>query len=106
VKRLLDGAVPGLPRFDFGVVDVRDVADLHLRAMTHEAARGERFLAVADFLSIREIAEVLKTPEVVQVLKNGGLDAEGTTPQQYAAQIKGDLARWAAVVKSAGVSGK
>jgi tripartite-type tricarboxylate transporter receptor subunit TctC len=54
----------------------------------------------------REIADVLKTPEVVQVLKKGGLDAEGTTPQQYAAQIKNDLKRWAAVVKSAGVAGK
>ena len=61
VKRLLDGAVPGLPRFNFGVVDVRDVAGLHLRAMTHEAARGERFLAVAGgFLSIRDIAAILK----------------------------------------------
>ena len=45
----------------FGVVDVRDVADLHLRAMTDPAAKGERFLAVAgDFLSLREIALTLK----------------------------------------------
>jgi nucleoside-diphosphate-sugar epimerase len=61
VQRLMDGAMPGCPRFCFGVVDVRDVADLHLRAMTHPAARGERFLAVAgDFLSILDIAKVLK----------------------------------------------
>lgn len=61
VQRLVDGAVPGLPRFTFGVVDVRDVADLHVRAMTHPAARGERFLATAGpFLSIREIAAILK----------------------------------------------
>jgi tripartite-type tricarboxylate transporter receptor subunit TctC len=59
--------------------------------------------AIVDRLQ-REIAAVLKTPEVMQVLKNGGLDAEGTTPQQYTAQIKSDLGRWAAVVKSAGVS--
>jgi nucleoside-diphosphate-sugar epimerase len=53
--------VPGCPRLYFGVVDVRDVADLHLRAMTHPAAKGERFLAVAgDFLSVKEIARVLK----------------------------------------------
>ena len=45
----------------FGVVDVRDVADLHLRAMTDPAAKGERFLAVAgDFMWIIEIAKVLK----------------------------------------------
>jgi nucleoside-diphosphate-sugar epimerase len=61
VQRLMDGAVPGCPRLQFGVVDVRDVVDLHLRAMTHPAARGERFLAVAgDFLSILDIARVLK----------------------------------------------
>jgi nucleoside-diphosphate-sugar epimerase len=62
VQRLLDGAMPGCPRLFFGVVDVRDVADLHVRAMTHPAAKGERFLAVAgDFMSILEIAKVLKS---------------------------------------------
>jgi nucleoside-diphosphate-sugar epimerase len=61
VQRLMDGAVPGLPKLCFGAVDVRDVADLHLRAMTHPAARGERFLAVAgDFLSMREFAKILR----------------------------------------------
>jgi nucleoside-diphosphate-sugar epimerase len=62
VQRLMDGAMPGCPRLYFGVVDVRDVADLHIRAMTHHAARGERFLAVAgDFMSILDIAKVLKS---------------------------------------------
>jgi len=61
VQRLMDGAMPGCPQLVFGVVDVRDVADLHLRAMTNPAAKGERFLAVAgDFMSIREIALLLK----------------------------------------------
>ena len=61
IQQLLRGALPGLPQLWFGIVDVRDVADLHLRAMTAPAANGERFLAVAgDFLSIREIALVLK----------------------------------------------
>jgi len=61
VQRMMDGALPGCPRIYFGVVDVRDVADLHTRAMTHPAARGERFLAVAgDFVSILEIAKMLK----------------------------------------------
>ena len=62
VQRMLNGAMPGLPRLSFGVVDVRDVADLHVRAMTNPAAKGKRFLAVAgDFMTVREIAQTLKT---------------------------------------------
>ena len=62
VQRLMDGAMPGCPRLYFGAVDVRDVADLHIRAMSHPDAKGERFLAVAgDFLSILDIAKVLKS---------------------------------------------
>jgi len=61
IQRLLDGAMPGCPRLSFGVVDVRDVVDLHLRAMTHPAARGERFLAVSGAsMSILEMAETLR----------------------------------------------
>jgi nucleoside-diphosphate-sugar epimerase len=61
IQRLMDGALPGCPKLDFGIVDVRDVASLHLLAMTHPAARGERFLAVAgDFMWMREMAKILK----------------------------------------------
>ena len=61
VKRLLDGAMPGIPRVAFGIVDVRDVADLHRRAMTDPAAAGERFLAVAgQFMTVAEIAALLR----------------------------------------------
>ena len=62
VQRLMDGALPGCPRLYFGVVDVRDVADLHLRAMTDPAVKGERFIATAgDFMSMLDIAKVLKS---------------------------------------------
>jgi nucleoside-diphosphate-sugar epimerase len=62
VRRLLDGAIPALPRVMFGIVDVRDVADLHLRAMVNPAAAGERFLATAgDFMTVAGVATVLKT---------------------------------------------
>jgi nucleoside-diphosphate-sugar epimerase len=62
VQRLMVGAMPGCPRLYFGLVDVRDVADIHLRAMTHPAAKGERFLATAgDFMSMAEVAKVLKS---------------------------------------------
>jgi nucleoside-diphosphate-sugar epimerase len=61
VQRLMDGSLPGCPQLRFGVVDVRDVADLHVRAMTDPKASGERFLAIAgDFVSMRDIALVLK----------------------------------------------
>jgi len=61
VQRLMTGSVPGCPRLYFGLVDVRDVADIHVRAMRHPAAKGERFLAAAgDFMSMAEVAKVLK----------------------------------------------
>ena len=62
VHRLMTGSMPGCPRLRFGVVDVRDVVDLHLRAMADPAANGERFLAVAgDVLRVQEMARVLRT---------------------------------------------
>lgn len=61
IVRMMKGAMPGCPQLYFGVVDVRDVADLHLRAMTQPAAKGERFLAVAgDFMSLLDIANILR----------------------------------------------
>ncbi|TWB80306.1 dihydroflavonol-4-reductase [Nitrospirillum amazonense] len=62
IKGLLDGAFPPeLPDMWFGVVDVRDVADLHLRAMTQPAAAGERFIAVSgEPLSLLEVATILR----------------------------------------------
>jgi nucleoside-diphosphate-sugar epimerase len=61
VQRLMDRAMPGCPHLCFGLVDVRDVADLHLRAMTNPAANGERFLALAgDFMWMTDIAKILK----------------------------------------------
>src|SRR5277367_3314539 len=58
VQRLMDGAMPGCPQLYFGVVDVRDVAGLHILAMTDPAAKGERFLAVAGaFMSMLDVAK-------------------------------------------------
>lgn len=62
IQRLMDGAMPGCPKLYFGIVDVRDVASLHILAMTHPAAKGERFLAISgDSMSILDMAKVLKT---------------------------------------------
>ncbi|WP_406439714.1 aldehyde reductase [Streptomyces sp. NBC_00631] len=61
VRRMLEGRVPACPPFGMGFVDVRDVADLHLRAMTDPAAAGERFLAIAGHsLRVVEIARILR----------------------------------------------
>lgn len=61
VQRLMDGALPGLPRLYFGCVDVRDVAWMHIECMTNPAAKSQRFLALAgDFVSMKEIAQILK----------------------------------------------
>lgn len=60
IRNMLSG-MPGCPRVNSGFVDVRDVADLHLRAMTNPAADGQRFLAIAGHsLWIREVAQVLR----------------------------------------------
>ncbi|KAH8800250.1 hypothetical protein F5884DRAFT_809776 [Xylogone sp. PMI_703] len=62
VKRLMDGSMPGCPQLHFGTVDVRDLADLHLRAMMSSVAAGERFLAVSDggSISIFDIAKIIR----------------------------------------------
>jgi dihydroflavonol-4-reductase len=59
VQRLLNG-MPGAPRLGFSLVDVRDVADLELRAMTAPEAGGERFIAATEFLWMTEIGAVLR----------------------------------------------
>lgn len=58
---LLDGSLNPVPPIVLNIIDVRDVADLHIRAMEHPAARGQRFLATADGqISMPEIARLLK----------------------------------------------
>jgi dihydroflavonol-4-reductase len=59
VQRMLEG-VPGAPKLGFSVVDVRDVADLEIRAMTMPEAGGERFIATTQFLWMAEIGAVLR----------------------------------------------
>lgn len=61
IQRLLHGRMPGVPRIGLEVVDVRDIADLHLRAMTAPGAAGERFLGTGEFVWMRDIAAVLRT---------------------------------------------
>ena len=61
-KAMLDGTMPVVRRQRFGVADVRDIADLHIRAMAAPEAACERFLALADgpTISFLELAQILR----------------------------------------------
>jgi dihydroflavonol-4-reductase len=59
IERLLAG-MPAAPRLGFTFVDVRDVADLHVRALTSPAAGGQRFIAIDRFLWLPEVAAILR----------------------------------------------
>ena len=61
IRRLLDGAMPGVPDLAFGVADVRDVVDAHVRAMLLPEAAGQRFLVVGQApVTMHEIARILR----------------------------------------------
>jgi nucleoside-diphosphate-sugar epimerase len=64
LKMVLSGAIKAVPNIPLNVVDIRDVADLHIRAMITPEAAGERFIATADGeISLPEIAKLLKDKE-------------------------------------------
>lgn len=61
IKAMLTGKMPYLLKIGFDCVDARDVADLHLLAMTRPKAAGERFLATTgENLTYKEEAEILQ----------------------------------------------
>lgn len=60
IRKLLEGALPGLPDLGFGVVDVRDVADMHVRCLTAPDMANERFICSGPFLMMAEIAAILR----------------------------------------------
>lgn len=71
---LLKGSMKAIPNIELNVVDIRDVADLHLRAMTHPEANGQRFIATADGqISMPQIAQLLKEkrPDIAQKVPTG-----------------------------------
>jgi nucleoside-diphosphate-sugar epimerase len=62
IKAMFGGTMSVAPRHRFGIADVRDVADLHVRAMAAPAAAGKRFIGVSDHpaMSYLELAEILR----------------------------------------------
>ena len=69
VKKLLEGAMPGCPDIGFGIVDVRDVADLHVKALSAPDMKGERFIASGRFFKMIDVARVLKARMGVRAKK-------------------------------------
>jgi dihydroflavonol-4-reductase len=62
MRMMLTGGIPVIPPISTSIVDVRDVASLHLLAMTHPAAAGERFLAVAGPpMTFTDLASLLRS---------------------------------------------
>ncbi len=61
ISRLLGGSMPGIPHLGFCVVDVRDVVDLHIRAMTAPEAAGERFIAAGDWVWMADVSGILRS---------------------------------------------
>jgi dihydroflavonol-4-reductase len=61
IERLLTGSMPAIPRLGFPFADVRDVADLHLLAMTDPAAAGQRFIGTGPFRWLTEVAAILRS---------------------------------------------
>ncbi len=61
-KAIIEGTMAALPRQRFGVVDVRDVAEAHIKAMASPAAAGRRYLLLADGPTITwlELARILR----------------------------------------------
>lgn len=60
VKQLLEGKVPMCPDIGFGIIDVRDVADLHYRALTAPDIRDERYVCSGPFLKMIDVANLLR----------------------------------------------
>lgn len=61
IQGILQGRPARLPRLGFWVVDVRDLADIHIRAMTSPEAAGQRFIAAGDYMWMEEMAKALRS---------------------------------------------
>lgn len=76
VSRMLAGKVPLLPRIGVSVVDIRDLVELHILAMTRPEADGQRFLGAGEFLWVSEIAAILRD----KIGKRAGRVPKGMVP--------------------------
>ena len=70
ISDIISGKYPLVPDICIGFIDVRDVAKLHVSAMTADGAVGKRFIASSD--------EPLHFKEVTGILKNAGYKKAST----------------------------
>ena len=61
IKSMIRGRMPRVPRIAYPVIDVRDCAAIHVRAMTASGAGGRRLIAGGETLWFEDIARVLRT---------------------------------------------
>jgi nucleoside-diphosphate-sugar epimerase len=70
IKPIIEGMITENPDITFGIVDVRDVADIHIEAMMHPEANGQRFLATSDgAVSLYDIAQIIKKERPEKAVK-------------------------------------
>jgi dihydroflavonol-4-reductase len=69
IQLMLRGKYPAVPRLHFPTVDVRDVADLHVAALSAPKAAGQRFLCAERSLWLIEIARAIRAavPEATRM---------------------------------------
>ena len=60
VSGLMDNSTPALPSNGFSIIDVRDVADMHVAALEHPESIGQRYLASAEYMPFPEVAKVVQ----------------------------------------------
>ncbi len=60
VSGLLDNSTPALPSNGFSLVDVRDVADMHVAALEHPESIGQRYLATAEYVPFPQVARIVQ----------------------------------------------
>jgi dihydroflavonol-4-reductase len=73
VTGLLDGSMPAMPSNGFSIIDVRDVAAMHIAALQHTDSAGERYLATADYMPFPAVAEILRAAYPQAKVTNKGV---------------------------------
>jgi dihydroflavonol-4-reductase len=73
IVKLLDGSLPAIPHLGFDISDVRSVAGLLILAMEKPEASGQRFLGTSGFLTMKDIADILREQYPYRKIPSGKL---------------------------------